>query len=132
MTDEQIIKALECCSILDCENCPNEKTCGEVDGTLKALDLIKRQKAEIERLKELVDTMGDYFPACIGCEGKTEFGERTDKCIYLIDTTNYCSQRGISNIMAIVNENRSLKAEIERLERANKDLAKEIYISTRR
>lgn len=78
-----------------------------------ALDLINRKNAETERLQELVDEMGDYFPACINCEGKTTIGERTDACVYLIDTTNYCTKRGMRNIVAIQNENRELKAEIK-------------------
>lgn len=72
-----------------------------------------RLKAEIERLQELVDDMGDYFPACINCEGKTEIGERIDKCVYLIDNTNYCTKRGIANIAAIRNENLSLKEQLQ-------------------
>ena len=72
-------------------------------------EIFSHQKAQIKELQELVDTMGDYFPACINCEGKTEFGERTDKCVYLIDDTNYCTKRGIANIVAIQKENRKLK-----------------------
>ena len=52
MTDEQIIKALDCCSnrSTKCIVCPYfEKTyCVDRD----ALDLINRQNAEIERLKQ--------------------------------------------------------------------------------
>ena len=81
----------------------------------RAYDEINRQKAEIEQLQTLVNEMGDYFPACIGCEGKTTLGERTDKCVYEIDNTNYCTKRGITNITSIITENRELKAEIERL-----------------
>lgn len=69
--------------------------------------------AEIEKLQTLVNEMSDYFPACIDCEGKTTLGERTDKCVYEIDNTNYCTKRGIANIASIRNENRELKEEIE-------------------
>ena len=78
-------------------------------------DEISGLTAEIERLKNLVETMSDYFPACINCEGKTPLGERTDKCVYLIDDTEYCTKRGIENIAHIVKENKSQKAEIDRL-----------------
>ena len=81
-----------------------------------AIKLIKKKQAEIERLKALVDEMSDYFPACIGCEGKTTLGERTDECVYLIDNTEYCAKRGIENIGRIMKENTALKSEIERLE----------------
>ena len=60
MTDEQIIKALECCckSFGNCTKCPyKEVDCVTTSGKsllLKdALDLINRQKAEIERLHKL-------------------------------------------------------------------------------
>ena len=53
MTDEQIIKASECCHCYRyCEECPCDDFC---DGhpIEAAVDLMKRQKTEIERLKEL-------------------------------------------------------------------------------
>lgn len=57
MTDNEIIKALECCSTATCitNKCPYESICDIPTCTTKltkdALDLIKRQKAEIERLE---------------------------------------------------------------------------------
>lgn len=80
----------------------------------EVLDLINRQEKKMAELQELVDEMNSYFPACIDCEGKTKEGVRTDKCVYMIDNTNYCTKRGIKNISAIRNENRELKAEIEK------------------
>ena len=62
MTDNEIIKALECClSGKDydtaCMKCPIEPICESDDILLKyALDLINRQKAEIERLEEMFDS----------------------------------------------------------------------------
>jgi hypothetical protein len=67
MTDAEIIKALECCKMPvgsgACNNCPlkvirdnlhkeDTKSCTTIMME-NALDLIKRQQAEIERLKEL-------------------------------------------------------------------------------
>ena len=53
MTDNEIIKALECCSNGEpCANCPYQKQCDETDLAEIALDLINRQQAEIERLQE--------------------------------------------------------------------------------
>jgi hypothetical protein len=56
MTDEQIIKALECCTSITeigCELCPYSSTVNcFLRSTQDALDLINRQKAEIENLKE--------------------------------------------------------------------------------
>ena len=60
MTDEQIIKALECCFInKNCKGCPQR---GEVDclrtSSIEAIGLINRQKAEIERLQ--IEITGNY------------------------------------------------------------------------
>lgn len=58
MTDKEIIKALECCSIKHaCSECPytRNKGCGCINGILKdTFDLINRQQAEIERLSNFV------------------------------------------------------------------------------
>ena len=58
MTDNEIIKALECCAVRgNCNGCPREKewdkACASI-GMKDALDLITRQKAEIERLHDEV------------------------------------------------------------------------------
>lgn len=58
MTDEQIVKALECCGKMN--ECKKECPLGDVGGVdkcihtlmLDALELIKRQQAEIKRLKQ--------------------------------------------------------------------------------
>jgi FtsZ-binding cell division protein ZapB len=60
MTDNEIIKALECCVNIegDCESdCPLYEFCEEISYTMvKAVfDLINRQKAEVEFLKEQRD-----------------------------------------------------------------------------
>ena len=109
LTDNDIKKALE-------EWIKNYDGLCENFITLEnALNYFNRLEAEKKELQELVDDMSDYFPACIDCEGKTEDGVRTDKCVFLIDKTNYCVKRGISNIVAIRKENAELKAENERL-----------------
>ena len=53
MTDNEIIKALECCKIGNCDDCPfyGIKEDCEVELPEEGLDLINRQKAEIEKLK---------------------------------------------------------------------------------
>ena len=52
MTDNEIIKALEHCDKETCKDCPNEYQY-DCKGKImrNALDLINRQKAEVERLK---------------------------------------------------------------------------------
>lgn len=57
-TDEEIIETLECCAYSDgCERCQCSKQCDGAEHLINALDLINRQKAEIERLRsELSNT----------------------------------------------------------------------------
>ncbi len=52
MGDNEIVKALECCIESDCDNCPwDEQTACNEYMRQDALNLINRQKAEVERLK---------------------------------------------------------------------------------
>ena len=57
-TDEEIEKALECCqshTITDCRDCPNRASGDNCVNELmrNALDLIKHQKAEVDKLQEV-------------------------------------------------------------------------------
>ena len=57
MTDEQIIKALECCNGYDCETCMALKYCDYMHpGALarSSLDIINSQKARIKELEERI------------------------------------------------------------------------------
>ena len=59
LTDADIIKALECCFVNSCcKGCPLSnpmvKGCLEVAG-INAASIIKRQKAEIDRLRQKLD-----------------------------------------------------------------------------
>lgn len=69
MTDNEIIKALECCIayITDCENCPYHIV-GDGDCVNKtkadAINLINRQQAEIERLKTEKDNLIKTYAEC--------------------------------------------------------------------
>jgi hypothetical protein len=55
-TDEEIIETLECCAYSDgCERCQCSKQCDGAEHLINALDLINRQKAEIERLNSAND-----------------------------------------------------------------------------
>ncbi len=74
MTDNEIIKALEHCERGYCYRCPANKFGGGCTDKAKrlAIDLINRQKAEIERLKASRQTCGTciYAKPYVG-EGKT-------------------------------------------------------------
>lgn len=84
MTDNEIIKALECCNQEDmCDQCPYDFAC--YDEKYKsilskdALDLINRQQAEIEELQKRIvfwrEDM-DYHPERVRAEAMEEFAER--------------------------------------------------------
>ena len=74
MTDNDIIKALECCSIInDCKGCyfnthEAEDICAR-EIVKNAFDLINRQQTEIERLNSLLDDHLWDFCSISGCEG---------------------------------------------------------------
>ena len=83
MKDEKIIEALVCCSSQEygeCKKCPKypgEDFCSEKLHAA-ALDLINRQKAEIERLEkanESFSCMGKMYSE-IKSEARKEFAER--------------------------------------------------------
>jgi hypothetical protein len=83
MTDNEIIKALSICydyNFGGCENCPyygKWLSCGELKAK-DALDLINRQKAEIERLQKENNQFADIgkMYSEIKAEAIKEFAER--------------------------------------------------------
>lgn len=72
LSDEDIIKALECCIKNDCDNCPFDSLLNYSDCLKGFLDLINRQKAEIERLKQ--KPLYDFYKE--KSEAIKEFAER--------------------------------------------------------
>ena len=52
MTDNEIIKLLECCKKSQCSKCYYSKECDGYTQVNYALDLINRQQAEIQRITE--------------------------------------------------------------------------------
>jgi hypothetical protein len=71
LTDEEIIKALERCidESMGCVGCPyHGNSCRQMD--IDTLDLIHRQKAEIERLKRYIDFKTANI-MCAKCREKT-------------------------------------------------------------
>ena len=85
MTDNEIIKALECCSKnpLNCRECGYKGRCNRIDcyDYLKrdALDLINRQQAEIERLKGWQDLLKAEKHSLIKAEAIKSIAERLKK-----------------------------------------------------
>ena len=85
MTDNEIIKALELCSADECwcDDCLYENLCTDTDITKFALDLINRQKSEIERLNspyEMQVEASKKLENSIKTEAVKEFAERLKKC----------------------------------------------------
>jgi hypothetical protein len=93
-TDEEIIEALDLCTqqngSIPCYDCPcwndDEQECKGIDYTA-TLDLIKRQKAEIERLNKKVEELSDVLSDTIKIryaeakvEAYKEFAERIREC----------------------------------------------------
>ena len=78
MTDNEIIKALECCGRENCFGCPYRGKCHQGNPMITdALNLITRQKAEIEKLeKETKDKERAYNDEfCLRKEWKTKCQE---------------------------------------------------------
>ena len=64
----------------------------------------------IEKLVKTCADMSGSLPCCIDCDGKTVVGERTETCVYGIesyDGTIYCASRGIENTIRLANKARA-------------------------
>ena len=60
MTDEEIIKALECCVAIKCKECPVRHHCSSKAGGIDlsdVLNLINRKRAEIEQKDTEIDIL---------------------------------------------------------------------------
>lgn len=112
MTDNEIIKALECCygdNLMDCDSCPNKKTCADISVVNSVLDLINSQKTEIERLKLLKPTLHYWYEKCndlvdelktAKSEAIREFAERLKgKKYWDIDIDDYVFVNDIDNVV---------------------------------
>ena len=106
LIDNEIVKALEKCINLDCEKCSSRtrfKTATNCRNELLALclDLINRQKAEIERLREIRDLCNTTI---------LEKNEQIEKLKISDASKEECTIRQH-------NEIKELRAEIERLKK---------------
>lgn len=94
----------------DCDKCPNAEECINEIGVPCAL--FDEAARRLEGLTELLYVLTDNLPCCIGCEGKTVFGERTDKCVYEDDGPDgkiFCSKRGVEQLMRLFDKERTLE-----------------------
>lgn len=105
MTDNEIIKALECCAEDEwcCNNnCPFFEKCSKTLMAKSSLDIINRQQAEMERLKahinEVADKVEDKMTYMSGCQNliqtvkKIILGDKTPS-ESLCDNCGLCKER---------------------------------------
>lgn len=86
MTDNEIIKGLECCGspynrCFECPLCEMERVKCSTELAAKALDLINRQKLEIKNLERIKDT--------IAILAVKEFAERLIKKAEIVSGGDY-------------------------------------------
>ena len=85
MTDNEIIKAWECCenweSTKDCDDCPVKVGCSQKLAK-HSLDLINRQNAEIDRLKDLITYQKQEIK-----RKEQKYNQAVDDMFGLIETT---------------------------------------------
>lgn len=82
-TDDEVIRALECCAnTLECRNCPlfDEDNC-TYRNINYVLDLINRQRAEIEILNEIVFMDRTEAIKALKAEAIKEFAERLETAL---------------------------------------------------
>lgn len=125
MTDDKIIKALECCLCdnSECLQCQNKELCRiECDElATKTIDLITRQQAENETLKTLngrLVVLGDRFRSELKtakAEAYKEFAEKAKEFMHnkfkALDEYEfeYITERDIDNLLKeMVGENNDL------------------------
>ena len=82
MTNNEIIKALECCKKDDCDNCPNDFGNCYANLSGYALDLINHQQAEIEKLERTIsylESVCESIPDKVRTEAIKEFWSKLKK-----------------------------------------------------
>lgn len=116
-TDEEIIEALDLCTqqngSIPCYDCPcwndDEQECKGIDYTA-TLDLIKRQKAEIEKLNKKVEELSDVLSDTIKIryaeakvEAYKEFAERLKRSTVMAVMGNkiyaVATSKGVDNLL---------------------------------
>ena len=87
----------------DCYNCPYDEICGNHDNKMliDTLNLINRQKAEIERLNKEVETFADIgkMYSEIKAEAYREFAVRLLALIGSVELPNLELRRHINNLL---------------------------------
>ena len=105
LTDKDIIKALECCSTLccECDECPLYcvgVNCSSFELHRYALDLINRQKSEIDSAKAKIEICAEVIERQ---DAEIERLKECPKCVYKYDgkVTEYCIQSPCPNFKTV-------------------------------
>ena len=133
MTDNEIMKALECCcgDDMGCKSCPmfDELNSACVRTTIRsALDLINRQKAEIEKLNTSLNEAKEksaYFINEVE-KARKETRNVTDMAAKLKERNmklNTVNAEMHESLRLACETNKDLQAEVERLAEENKSFA---------
>lgn len=87
-----------------------------LEGRMEVRDksLMLEAADRLELLDERCVAFAGILPACEGCNGKTELGERTQDCVYNIDAA-YCMDRARKNYFAMKARAEASEKENERL-----------------
>ena len=117
MTDNEIIKVFECCTksrhFCNAE-CPFFENCDRTKMSMVALDLINRQKAEIDELREIIFTDRTEAIKKLKAEAVKEFAERlkkemADKKYKYVTETNYSKTVNVVIDVCIVSTDNLVK-----------------------
>ncbi len=111
-TDEEIIQALEChINAEDCVSCGISGWCDEIILTELVLDLVNRQKTEIEELKNYVNRCKsgrEYWVKCLlekPTEALKEFAERIKMSIKANVVETLCNDvKGVYNAEYVLDD----------------------------
>ena len=100
-TDDEIIKALKCCASkrILCSRCPNKKVgkdCSDLTKT-NALALIRRQKAEIEKLEEDVKAQDDSIKSLLSIVNSNYQNGRIDATKEFVERLKAKSKKRVSD-----------------------------------
>lgn len=85
-------------AVMDCDNCEikyRESCCSLYlcrNALINKLAAYEDTGLEPEEIKE---NIGLLSPICIGCDGKTADGKRTEKCTYVDDDFRKCLERSV-------------------------------------
>lgn len=105
-TDDEIVKALECCGGQGCKECPFNCNCATCIMTLQdsALSLINRQKAELEDLREIVFMDRSEAIKNLKSEAIKEFAKKIKTDAERICDDNYIEDALIKYVDTLVKE----------------------------